>query len=110
MKERGYNQVAMLAMPLSLFLRVEYFPKALTRIRETHSQVGLNILQRQDNVKDAFQASFQVRGRNLLLVDDVSTTGSTLSSAAGALYAVGADNVNAVTIARALPHHLYSVV
>lgn len=110
LRERGYNQVAMLAMPLSSLLDVDYFPQALTRIRETRSQVGLTTVQRQENVRGAFLASTQVRGRKLLLVDDVATTGATLSSAAEALYACGAEDVFAVTIARALPHHSLSVV
>ncbi|MFZ5822714.1 MAG: ComF family protein [Chloroflexota bacterium] len=110
LRERGYNQVAMLAMPLSSLLDVDYFPGALARARETRSQVGLTAEQRQENVQDAFLASARVRGRTLLLVDDVSTTGATLSSAADALYACGADGVFAVTIARALPHHSLSVV
>lgn len=110
LRERGYNQVVMLAMPLSSLLNVDYFPTALVRARETRSQVGLTAAQRQENVRDAFLASPRVRGRTLLVVDDVATTGATLSSAAEALYACGANEVFAVTIARALSHHSLFIV
>jgi len=106
LKERGYNQVAMVAMPLSMQLRLDYYPNALKRARDTRSQVGLSAVERQENVMGAFKAEgTKVNGKNILLMDDVSTTGATLSSAAEALYASGAREVYALTIARALPHH-----
>ena len=105
LKERGYNQVAMIAMPLSIQLGLKYLPDALVRARETRSQVGLSAAERQENVRSAFSANNKVSGRTILLIDDVSTTGATLSSAAEALYGSGARDVYAVTVARALPHH-----
>jgi len=106
LKERGYNQVAMVAKPLSLRLGIDYRPAALVRARETRSQVGLSATERKQNVLNAFQADKnRVDGRTVLLMDDVSTTGATLSSAAEALSASGAKEVYAITIARALPHH-----
>jgi len=111
LKERGYNQVAMVAVPLSMILEYEYLPTALIRTRETRSQVGLSAVERQENVREAFIADKKkVWGRTILLMDDVSTTGATLSSAAEALYASGAQDVYAITIARALPHHGLKIV
>ena len=111
LKERGYNQVAMVAMPLSIQLGLDYCPSALARARETRSQVGLSAVERQENVQGAFFADgTRVNGRTILLMDDVSTTGATLSSAAEALLASGAHEVFAVTIARALPHHSLKIV
>ena len=110
LKERGYNQVALVAIPLALRFGLVYRPQALERIRETASQVGLSAAQRRENVRGAFQADSSVRGKSILLVDDVSTTGATLSSAAGALFAAGAGSVKAVTVARALPDHDLSFV
>jgi ComF family protein len=111
LNERGYNQVAMVAMPLSNQLGLEYWPKALVRARETRSQVGLSAIERQENVRSAFLADGRkVKGRIVLLIDDVSTTGATLSSAAEALYTSGAQDVFAFTIARALPHHGLKIV
>jgi len=111
LRERGYNQVAMVAIPLSIQLGLDYQPSALVRARETRSQVGLSAGERQENVKNAFLAGRKkANGRNILLMDDVSTTGATLSSAAEALYASGAREVYALTIARALPHHGLKIV
>ena len=111
LKERGYNQVAMIAMPLSIQLELDYYPTALARARETRSQVGLSAVERQENVRGAFFADrTKVSGRSVLLMDDVSTTGATLSSAAEALLEFGAREVYAVTVARALPHHRLKIV
>ncbi len=105
LKERGYNQVGMIAKPLALALDVQYVSNGLMRRKETRSQVGLSKHERRENVKEAFQAGVNVNGKNILVLDDVSTTGSTLSSSAEALYASGAKDVYALTVARALPHH-----
>jgi ComF family protein len=111
LKERGYNQVAMVALPLSMQLGLDYYPNLLNRARETRSQVGLSAAERQDNVKEAFDADdTKVAGQTILLMDDVSTTVATLSSAAEALYASGARDVYAITVARALPHHSLKIV
>ena len=106
MKERGYNQVALIAKPLSLSLGRIYHQAALKRRRETKSQVGLSAVERRQNVHDAFIADSRiVRGKSVLLMDDVATTGATLSSGAEALLQAGASQVYAITVARALPHH-----
>ena len=106
LKERGYNQVAVVAQPLAYHLGLDYAPQALWKSRDTRSQVGLNISQRRENVQDAYQADRSiVNGKSILLMDDVSTTGSTLSSGTEALLAAGARDVYAVTVARALAHH-----
>jgi ComF family protein len=106
MQERGYNQVDLIARPFSLALGLEYHPTALRRKRETISQVGLSAAERRENMQKAFSAvASLVRGKNILVTDDVSTTGSTLSSCADALLQAGAKDVFALTVARALPHH-----
>lgn len=104
-RERGYNQVAMIAIPLALGLGLSYAPGVLKRQKETCSQVGLNREERRENVRGAFRANARARGKTILIMDDVSTTGSTLSAAAEALYQSGAAEVYALTVARALPHH-----
>ncbi len=111
LQERGYNQVALIARPLALALGAPFDQRAVARVRETRSQVGLARRERQENVRDAFMAiPTRVRGRSILLVDDVATTGSTLSSCAAALYSAGARDVFALTVARALPHHGFESV
>jgi len=104
--ERGYNQVGLIARPLSMALRLAYAPDALLRDQETRSQVGLTKVQRQENVRKAFRANqARATGRVVLLVDDVATTGSTLSSCARALREAGARDVFAFTVSRAMPRH-----
>ena len=106
LKERGYNQVALVAEPLAYLVDLKYVPQALRKSRETRSQVGLNVSQRRDNVTNAYQAdAVLVIGKSVLLMDDVATTGSTILSSTEALLTAGARDVYAVTIARALPHH-----
>ncbi|MFH1184276.1 MAG: ComF family protein [Chloroflexota bacterium] len=102
LKQRGYNQAGLISWPLSLALGIAHAPRAVCRTRETRSQVGLTRAERHDNVRDAFQSCPSlVKDRSLLLLDDVATTGATLSSCAEALYAAGARDVLALTVARA---------
>jgi competence protein ComFC len=106
LKERGYNQVALVARPLAYQLGWKYEPDAVWKTRETRSQVGLSISQRGQNVQDAYQAdSKMVKQKSILIMDDVATTGSTISACTDALLYAGAQEVYVLTIARALPHH-----
>ena len=106
MKERGYNQIGLVAMPLAEINHWQYAPRALARTRETRSQVGLTVAERKENVAGAFRADTElVSGKSILLMDDVATTGATISACAAALLDAGARNVYALTLARALPHH-----
>lgn len=101
--ERGYNQAALMARPLALECGLNYSPIALRRVRETQSQVGLTWEERQDNVRGAFLARRAlVQGKRVMLVDDVATTGSTLDACAQALREAEAQQVFALTLARAL--------
>jgi ComF family protein len=101
-RQRGYNQVALIAEALSAQLDMPVLPRALFRIRDTDSQVGLAPAQRQRNVAGAFSADpEQVRGHTPLLVDDVFTTGATLAACAQALRQAGALQVFGLTVARA---------
>lgn len=103
LKERGYNQAALIALPIALGLGLKYHPKALKRVRETESQVGLSISQRHENVFGAFIADQRmVSGKNILIVDDVATSGATLNACADALLLARAAEVNAITLARAM--------
>ena len=106
LKERGYNQVGLVAQPLAYKVGLQYAPSALSKSRETRSQVGLSIDQRKENVLHAYQADPEVvKRKSILLMDDVATTGSTIQSCTESLLSAGAREVYALTIARALSHH-----
>jgi ComF family protein len=106
LRERGYNQVALVARPLAYQLNLRYEPAALHKMRETRSQVGLSAAQRAENVHAAYQANPEaLRGKHVLIMDDVATTGSTISACTAALLSAGVADVYVLTIARALPHH-----
>lgn len=106
LKERGYNQVALVARPLAYEIGLEYNPQALWKARQTRSQVGLTISQRRENVQNAYQADAKVlKRKSVILMDDVATTGSTIQACTDALLSAGAREVYAITIARALSHH-----
>jgi ComF family protein len=101
-KERGYNQASLLARPIALMFDYSYQPNILSRTRETISQTELNFKQRKENVAGAFDApGGLVNGKNILIVDDVRTSGSTLNSCADALFRAGAKNVYGLTLASA---------
>jgi ComF family protein len=101
--ERGYNQAALLAAHVARRAGARYAPRALARQRFTTPQVGKARLDRATNVAEAFDARRPegLRGARVVLVDDVVTTGATLSACAAALAASGADLRGAVALARA---------
>ena len=103
--ERGFNQAELIARAAVKRLRqpIEVATGVLVRQRATISQVGLSREQRIANMSDAFRvrAPRHVRGRTVIVVDDVMTTGTTLSECARVLKQAGAERVWAATVARA---------
>jgi ComF family protein len=103
--ERGFNQAELIAgAAVRLLPRVvEIATGVLVRQRATISQVGLSREQRIANMSDAFRVRdrHRVRGRFVIVVDDVMTTGTTLSECARVLKQAGAERVCAATVARA---------
>jgi ComF family protein len=100
-KERGYNQAEVLAKPVARIIGVLYSSNLIQRIKHTNSQVGLSLQDRQNNVADAFLASpALVKTKNILIIDDVATTCSTMDACAKALKAAGTKNVFALTLAK----------
>ena len=100
LRERGYNQAEEIARPLARQLRRPLLRDALLRSRHCASQQGLRLAQRRTNVRGAFAAGVAAAGRDLLLVDDVLTSGSTLDAAAAALKRAGARSVTNGVVAR----------
>ncbi|MBY0432162.1 MAG: ComF family protein, partial [Rhodospirillales bacterium] len=99
---RRYNQAALLAVHLARLSGRPCVPDLLERNRATPSQGHLGRTQRAGNVRNAFslRSGVRVEGCRVLLVDDVFTTGATLSECARTLQAGGAAQVDALTLAR----------
>jgi ComF family protein len=100
MAERGYNQAKLLAEALAMRIHTPVMDHVLIRTKATASQVTLNAQERRQNVVEAFSASGPAPQR-VLLVDDVCTTGATLSAAAATLRQAGASVIYAATISLA---------
>lgn len=104
---RGFNQaelIARLALRELRELPLELAPNALARTRLTESQTGFTREQRRENLRGAFAVSdpARVRGRNIVLLDDVLTTGATADECSRILLRAGAKQVLVVTVARAV--------
>lgn len=98
---RGFNQVQLISQSLSQTLGLDYC-EALKKVRHTSSQTRLNRFDRRKNIQNAFSLStnYLVRSTNVLLIDDVWTTGSTLKECCYVLKSAGAKKVWAITLAR----------
>jgi ComF family protein len=102
LRSRGFNQAHALAQGVARALSLPVSPKALIRIVPTQAQSSLPLAGRQGNVRDAFSSgpeSKKLRGMNVLLVDDVVTTGETLAACARVLRQSGAQCFMATTLA-----------
>ncbi len=107
---RRYNQSAILAQGIAHSFGKHYGPKILTRIRKTPSQGSMpSAKARRRNVAGAFQVTErwreELRGKNILILDDVYTTGATLNACARAFRRVGAERISALTLARVVRDH-----
>lgn len=98
---RGFNQSRALAESIATKLGIPCKPRLLRRVRHTPHQTGLNAQERRANLRDAFKANAAAdfKGKTVLLVDDVLTTGSTASEAARVLSGAGAANVVVAVLA-----------
>ncbi len=103
---RRYNQAAELARLVANAMARPYLPDTLHRTRATRQQVGLKADERHANVRGAFRVpeakAINVKGRHVLLVDDVYTTGATLEACSRALMRAGAVQVDCLTFARVM--------
>lgn len=100
---RGYNQSLLICSALSTIINIPVNNACLQRIKHTKSQTKLNVAQRLKNVTNAFRVvnKKEIKGKSILLVDDVITTGSTINSCAKQLKLNGAEEIFAMSVAKA---------
>lgn len=100
LRDRGYNQSALLAKEVSRLTGIPVMDALVVRAIDTQPQTALSWEERLTNVAQAFRAVKDLSGMKITLIDDVATTGSTLSACAQALKEAGAVYVDGVVLAR----------
>jgi len=105
LRERGFNQAVVLGQPLSLETGIPMDRSSFRKVKDTPRQVGLTRAERIRNLKGSFGFSRpdKVRGKSVLVVDDVATTGSTISEAARTVKSAGAARVTVLVLALRIP-------
>ncbi|MDP2966932.1 MAG: ComF family protein [bacterium] len=99
---RGFNQAEELSKELAKFLKIPLIPNSLTKIKETFPQIKLSDQERKENVRGVFLIKDRelIKNKNILLVDDVYTTGATMEECAMVLKKAGAKKIIGVVVAR----------
>lgn len=105
LRRRGFNQAEEIAKELAKFLKIEVYGDALLKIKETRPQTELSQEEREENLKGAFsvKSNAVIKNKNILLSDDVYTTGSTMEECARTLKTAGAKRIVGIAVARAAP-------
>jgi ComF family protein len=105
--ERGFNQSDYIAKGVAEKLGIPYYTATAKRIRNTPSQTKLNLLERTENMRDAFKIKkpSKIKGKKIIIVDDVITTGATVRELAKILKESGAKDIFALSVAT--PLHLF---
>jgi ComF family protein len=99
--ERGYNQAYYIAKGVSYIFKVKVSDRIVKRIKYTESQTKMNLNEREKNISDAFKIKQKsiVEGKSILVLDDVITTGATISECGKILLEAGANKIYAASIA-----------
>lgn len=102
LRERGYNQSAVLAKILSMYYQLPFSSNNLIKIKNTKSQADLGRKERQENVLDSFAIKNPdlINGKTVFLIDDVFTTGSTMQECAKVLKIAGASKIYGIVVAK----------
>lgn len=100
--KRGYNQTELIAMELAKRLDIKFSNKNLIKIKETETQSSLSKEKRKENVKGAFELidNKELEGKNIILFDDIYTTGSTADECINVLKKSNPNRILTLTIAK----------
>ncbi len=101
LRQRGFNQSLLVARALSKKTGIPLYLDSLLKIKETPPQVGLSAAERRSNLTGAFTAKGELKNISILLIDDVVTTGATVTACSKALLKAGAKEITVLAIARA---------
>lgn len=98
--ERGYNQTDLIAKKISRLLNINYLENLLIKVKETPRQSKLSREERKNNVKNSFELTdiYNIRNRNILLIDDIFTTGATVNECSKVIKMAKANRVVVATI------------
>ncbi len=102
LRERGFNQSLILAKAIGKKYSISINFSLLKRNKSTLTQTGLDKIQREKNIRGAFTVTDNAKGKNVILIDDVYTTGATIDQCAKTLIKAGAGKVSVLTLARVL--------
>ncbi len=101
--QREFNQTASISRHLSKKLKIPLMLDVLKKTKETPPQTDVTGKERLKNLKNVFRTYEEINGLDLLLIDDVITTGATIRECAKALIKAGAKSVSVVAVARSMP-------
>ncbi len=99
--ERGYNQSFYISLGIRQILKKKVNTRSVKRIKYTQSQTTMNLIERKENISGAFKikSASQIKQKNILLIDDVITTGATISECGIELLNAGANKIFAASVA-----------
>lgn len=101
--QREFNQTASISRHLSKELKIPLMLHVLKKTKETPPQTDVTGKERLKNIKNVFAASEEIKDLDLLVIDDVITTGATIRECAKALIKAGAKSVTVIALARSMP-------
>ncbi|MEI6519875.1 MAG: ComF family protein [bacterium] len=99
---RGFNQSGLIADEIGKLLNIEVDHEIMSRVVNTTPQMQLPAKERKKNIRGAFKVEKSITGKNICILDDVFTTGSTLNECAATAMKADAKNISVITVARAV--------
>lgn len=102
LKERGYNQASLLGKKLANYFKIPFGDDIIYEKKYKVSQTKLDKKERETNIEGSFGVQCSLSGKRIIIVDDIFTTGCTLSECSSKLKEKGAKNITAITLAKTL--------